>query len=63
MSTPGWYLNTLGKTYEVRGNGADGRHWRDKPLYGWSRICPRIGLLREHPEQRTCMRAASMPIS
>lgn len=23
--------NTLGKSYELRGNGADGSHWRDKP--------------------------------
>src|SRR5262245_61450774 len=35
MSTRGSSLNTLGKSYEVRGNGADGSRWRDKPLYGW----------------------------
>ena len=35
MSTPGWSLNTLGKSYEVRGNGPSGSEWRDKPLYGW----------------------------
>jgi hypothetical protein len=35
MTTSGSNLNTLGKSYEVRGNGADGSHWRDKPLYGW----------------------------
>jgi hypothetical protein len=35
MCTSGWTLDTLGKSYEVRGNGADGSHWRDKPVYGW----------------------------
>jgi hypothetical protein len=35
MSAPGADFNTLGRTYEVRGNGADGSRWRDKPLYGW----------------------------
>ena len=35
MSMPASNLNTLGRTYEVRGNGADGSQWRDKPLYGW----------------------------
>jgi hypothetical protein len=28
-------FNSLGRTYEVRGNGADGSQWGDKPLYGW----------------------------
>jgi hypothetical protein len=35
MSKPGRNLNTLGRTYEIRGNGADYSQWRDKPLYGW----------------------------
>lgn len=35
MSAPGRNLNTLGRTYEVRGNGAAYSQWRDKPLYGW----------------------------
>jgi hypothetical protein len=35
VCTSGWDLNTLGKSYEVRGNGADGSRWGDKPLYGW----------------------------
>jgi hypothetical protein len=35
MCTSGGNLNTLGKSYEVRGNGPDGGHWGDKPLYGW----------------------------
>jgi hypothetical protein len=28
-------LNTLGKNYEIRGNGAIGSKWSEKPLYGW----------------------------
>lgn len=28
-------LNTLGKNYEIRGNGAIGSKWGEKPLYGW----------------------------
>jgi hypothetical protein len=35
MCTSGGTLIMLGKSYELRGNGADGSHWRDKPLYGW----------------------------
>jgi hypothetical protein len=35
MSTPSSSLNTLGKSYEVRGNGTEGSQWRYKPLYGW----------------------------
>jgi hypothetical protein len=35
MATPGTTLNTLGRTYEVRGNGAVGSEWREKPLFGW----------------------------
>ena len=35
MCMSGWTLDTLGKRYEVRGNGADGSHWREKPVYGW----------------------------
>jgi hypothetical protein len=35
MTTPGSGLDTLGKSYEVRGNGVNGSPWRDKPLYGW----------------------------
>jgi hypothetical protein len=36
MGAPGGDFNTLGRTYEVRGNGACGSQWRDKPLpAGW----------------------------
>jgi hypothetical protein len=35
MSTRGWNLSTVGKSYEVRGNGVSGSRWHDKPLYGW----------------------------
>jgi hypothetical protein len=30
-----WNLDTLGKNYEIRGNGAVGSKWGEKPLYGW----------------------------
>jgi hypothetical protein len=35
MATPGTTLNTLGRTYEVRGNGAVESEWRKKSLFGW----------------------------
>jgi hypothetical protein len=35
MSARGWNLSTVGKSYEVRGNGVSGSRWHDKPLYGW----------------------------
>jgi hypothetical protein len=33
MCTSGRTLETLGKSYELCGNGADGSDWRDKPLW------------------------------
>ena len=56
-------LNTLGKSYEVRGNGADGSHWRDKPLYGWVTHLPVGWVFTPAPGRGTCLTAASTPIS
>jgi hypothetical protein len=49
MCTAGWTLDTLGKSYEVRGNGADGSHWRDKPLYGSVTHLPTGGIFTPAP--------------
>ena len=45
-------LNTLGKSYEVRGNGPDGSHWGDKPLYGWVTHLPAGWIFTPRPGTR-----------
>jgi hypothetical protein len=48
MTTPGSGLDTLGKSYEARGNGVNGSPWRDKPLYGWITHLPAGWISRQH---------------
>ena len=52
MTMSGSNLNTLGKSYEVRGNGPDGSHWGDKPLYGWVTHLPAGWIFTPRPGTR-----------